>query len=298
MAEAGAGNAGAGGQGDAGKGAGDGAAGAGGQGDAGKGAAPAWHGYTEQADIDYVATKGWQGPADAVKSYRSAEKLIGRNPDQLLVLPRADDPDGTRAVLAKLGLPEKPDAYDMKVGLPKDAQVNEDFAKSMQGMLHKAGITTGQAKQLVSDWNAMSLAQQTQASKDYELNVQADKQLLLDEWKGGHDRMMNRAKTAATALGFTGELIDAVEQKLGYAKTYKMFAEIGGKLGEDTFVGAGEKTGGFGATLTPAEAKTQLAEMRADLNHVKAMMDKSHPGHKLAQEKENKLFAIMYPSDK
>lgn len=257
--------------------------------------APAWHGYTEQADIDYVATKGWTGPADVMKSYRSAEKLIGRNPDTLLTLPRADDPEGTRAAFVKLGLPEKADAYDMRVGLPKDATIDDAFAKQMQGVLHKAGLTAGQATALIGEYNGMTLAQQAQAAKDYELSVQSDKQALLDEWKGGHDRMMNRAKTAVTALGFTGELIDAVERQVGYAKTYKMFAEIGAKLGEDSLVLGDKDKPGFVANLTPGEAKAQWEEFKLDKNNVAALGDVNHPGHKGAKAKQTAWFKVMYP---
>lgn len=257
------------------------------------GAAP-WHGLTDPEAVSYITNKGWQGPADVIKSYQGAEKLIGRDPTTLLQLPRADDPEGMKAVFQKLGLPDSPDKYDMKIGLPKEAQVDEGFAKSMQGVLHKANITGDQAKVLVTEYNAMQLAAIEQANKDYELNVAADKQSLLDEWKGGHERMMNRAKTAATALGFTPELIDAVEKQVGYAKTYKMFADIGAKLGEDGLVTAGKETA-FGETLTPAEAKAQWDQFKMDPNNVKALTDKSHPGHQAAQAKQTKLFSIMYP---
>lgn len=270
-----------------------GAAGASGAGGTG-GGAPPWHGLTDPDAVSYITNKGWQGPADVIKSYQGAEKLIGRDPTTLLQMPRADDPDGMRAVFTKLGLPDSPDKYDMKVGLPKDAQVNDDFAKSMQGVLHKAGVTDVQAKTLVAEYNAMQLAAIEQQATDYNLNVAADKQALLDEWKGGHDRMMNRAKTAAQTLGFTPELIDAVEKQVGYAKTYKMFADIGAKLGEDGLVTAG-KTADFNAQLTPAEAKAQWDATKLDPNFTKALMDKSHPGHKVAQEKQNRLFAVMYP---
>ena len=256
-----------------------------------------WHGITDTDAAAYVANKGWQSPQDVIKSYQGVEKLIGRDPSTLIPIPRLDDPEGVKSVFQKLGLPESPDKYDMKVGLPKEAKVDEGFAKTMQGMFHKANLTVDQAKTLAADYNALSVAKAAQEAKDYELNVQADKQSLLDEWKGGHDRMMNRAKTAATSLGFTTELIDAIEKQVGYAATYKMFAEIGGKLGEDTLVTPNKNTD-FGNTLTPDEAKAQLATARSDPNHRAALMDKSHPGHKLAQEKENKLFAIMYPGGK
>lgn len=253
-----------------------------------------WHGLTDPDAASYITNKGWQNPADVIKSYQGAEKLIGRDPSSLVTLPRADDPEGQRALFQKLGLPESPDKYDMKVGLTKDTAVDEGFAKNMQGLLHKANITDGQAKELIGGYNAMLLAQQEQAAKDYELNVQADKRSLLDEWRGGHDRMMNKAKTAAQTLGFTPELIDAIEKEVGYAGTYKMLAEIGAKLGEDGLV-TDAKGAGFEGQLTPQEAKAQWDQFKMDPNNVKALTDKSHPGHKTAQEKQTKLFSIMYP---
>jgi hypothetical protein len=185
----------------------------------------------------------------------------------------------------------------MTVGLPQGAKPDPNFSKTMQGILHKSNLTDTQAKTLVAEYNTLNTSLAEQAAKDYELNVQADKQALLDEWKGGHDRMMNRAKTAATTLGFTPELIDAIEKQVGYAGTYKLLAEIGSKLGEDTLITQSKNTD-FGTQLTPDEAKSQLATARSDPNHRAALMDKNHPGHKMAQEKENKLFAIMFPSGK
>jgi hypothetical protein len=250
-------------------------------------AAAPWHGLTDPDAAAYITNKGWAAPADIVKSYQGVEKLIGRDPSTLITMPRMDDPEGVKSVFQKLGLPESPDKYDMAVGLPKGAKPDEGFAKTMQSILHKSNVTDSQAKTLVAEWNTMQTAARDQAAKDYELNVAADKQSLLDEWRGGHDRMMNRAKTAATTLGFTPELIDSIEKSLGYAGTYKLLAEMGGKLGEDTLVTPNKNTD-FGTTLTPDEAKNQLATARSDPNHIAALKDKSHPGHKMAQEKEKR----------
>jgi hypothetical protein len=260
-------------------------------------AATPWHGITDPDAAAYISNKGWTAPADIVKSYQGVEKLIGRDPSTLITMPRLDDPEGVKSVFQKLGLPESPDKYDMSVGLPQGAKPDPNFSKTMQSILHKSNLTDGQAKTLVAEYNALNATLAEQAAKDYELNVQADKQALLDEWKGGHDRMMNRAKTAATTLGFTPELIDAIEKQVGYAGTYKLLAEIGSKLGEDTLITQHKNTD-FGTQLTPDEAKSQLATARSDPNHRAAIMDKSHPGNKAAQEKENKLFAIMYPGNK
>ena len=277
--------------------AGAGGAGAADAGSAGQGAAP-WHGHTDEADVGYITGKGWKAPQDVIKSYREAERFIGRDPSTLLSLPRADDPEGLKAVFTKLGMPATADKYDITAGLPKGAKVDEGFSKQMQGIFHKANLTDAQAKILATDYNAMTAQFNEQALKDYELNVQADKSALLDKWRGGHDRMMNTAKTAATSLGFTPELLDAIENHVGYAKTYELLAEIGGKLGEDKLVSKDKDGGGFNAQLTPAEAKNQWEAKKLDTNFLGALKDPTHPGHKAAQAQQSALFAIMYPNER
>lgn len=254
-----------------------------------------WHGLTDPEAVSFVENKGWQAPADAIKGYRDLEKFVGADPSSIVKLPRADDPDGMRQVFQKLGMPEKPDAYDMKLGLPKDAKVDEGFAKGMQQILHEANVTKSQADVLVGKYNAMLTAAAEQQAKDYELNVQADKAALLDEWKGGHDRMMAKAKAAAQTLGFTPEMIDGIEKTVGYAGTYKLLAEIGAKLGEDGLVTNGGKTPTFDGMLTPQEAKAQWEQSKLDPNFVAALKDPNHPGHKAAQAKQTTWFKVMFP---
>lgn len=293
------GDAGAGGQGSgqgSGQGEGQGAGQGTGQG-SGQGAAPAWHGLPE-TDTDgsaYVGVKGWKAPADVIKSYREAEKLIGRDPNTLLVLPRADDPAGLTAAFTKLGRPEKPEAYDYKAGLPKDVKVDENFGKAMQGFFHKANLTADQAKTLATDYNSHLVAQQEQAEKDYKLSVELGKKELLTKWGGGHDRMLNVAQTTAKALGFTPELMDAIERQVGYKATYEMLVDIGSKLGEDKFVDGNSRRNGFGDTLTPDEAKQQWDAKKLDPNYMAALQDPQHPGHKAAQATQSALFKVMYP---
>ena len=258
-------------------------------------AAAPWHGYAETAaeDVAYVGAKGWKGPQDVITSYRNAEKLIGKNPDALLVMPRADDPAGLRGVLSKLGLPDAPDKYEFAKppeGMTADASY-EAFAR---GTFHKIGLLPGQAKELTQAHNEYVAGVMAQQAKDYELKVTTEKANLLREWGGGHERMMAAAKSAATALGFTAAMIDSMEQNVGYDGTYKFFAALGQKMGEDGFVTGGDKQK-FGAVLTPAEAKVEWDTMRADPVMSKALLDKSHPQHAQAKDKQSKLFAVMYP---
>lgn len=284
MADAGAGQVGAG---DAG------AAGAAGAGQAGAGAAAPWHGQTDPEVVAWIENKGWKGPADAVQHSRSAEKLIGRDPSTLLPIPRADDPAGFRSVMAKLGLPESPDKYEFAKaeGITPD----EGYVGWAKNTFHKVGMTAAQVKELTAEHNAYVAAQLKQQETDYNLAVEADKKALLNEWKGGHERMMTAAKTAVAALGFTQPMIDAMERTVGYAATMKHFAELGQKLGESSFSSGTQKTNTFGPTMAPAEAKAEWEKMKADPVMIAALKDTNHPNHKSAKEKQTQLFAVMYP---
>jgi hypothetical protein len=247
---------------------------------------------TEAADVAYVTNKGWKAPADVYKSYRGVETLIGKDPSTLLTIPRADDPVGQRVAFAKLGMPESADKYEIVA--PEGAP--DTYKAWVKDTFHKAGLTAAQAKALSTANTEYVKTQSAEGEKAYNLSVQTDKATLLSEWRGGYERQMNAAQTAVKALGFTGEMIDALEQTQGYAATMRFFAALGSKLGEDSFVSGADKSGGgFGATMTPAEAGVEWEKIKADPVQAKALTDNSHPGHAAAALKQKQLFAIMYP---
>lgn len=259
----------------------------------GTGEAAPWHGQTDPAAVEYIRTKGWQAPADILKSYQGAEKLIGRDPSTLIPLPSADDPAGIRAVFSKLGMPETPDKYEIDKPGGEADPAYEAWARNT---FHNLGLTAAQAKNLTKEYNAYAAQSQAEATKNYERQVQSDKAALLAEWRGGYERMASSAQTAVQALGFTGEMVDALESQIGYAGVMKFFAGIGQKLGEDSFVSTAGKGSGFGATQTPAEAKADWEAMKLDPVQSKALQDASHPGHEAAKAKQKQLFTIMYPA--
>lgn len=257
-------------------------------------AAPPWHGMTDPEAAAFVQNKGWTSPADVIKSYQGAEKLIGRDPNTLLVVPRADDPEGFRAVMQKLGLPESPDKYEF--AKPDGLPVDPGYEKWSRDTFHKLGLPAPVVKQLTAEHNAYVKSVVEAQEKEYAQKVAADKQALIAEWRDGHERMMNAAQSAAKNLGFTGEMIDAMEKSVGYAATMKFFANLGQKMGEDGFVTSGDgKPGKFGQGLTPAEAKSEWDAMKADPVMSKALFDPSHPAHAQAKEKQARLFKTMYP---
>lgn len=256
--------------------------------------APAWHGFTTPEDIAFVDNKGWKSPADIVKSYRGAEGLLGRDPSHLVQIPRSDDPAGFRAVMEKLGLPASADKYEFDK--PDGVTVDPAYETWAKDTFHKVGLPANVAKALTAEHNAFIKATLEKQNSDYAMRVQSDKDTLAREWGGGAERMYAAASTAAKALGFTAPMIAAMEKEIGYAGTHKFFAQVATKLGEDSFVKGGAGGGKFTDTMTPAEAKVAWDTMRANKDDAAALTDNQHPGHKLAKEKQAKLFAIMYPT--
>lgn len=258
----------------------------------GAGGAAAWHGLTEADAVAYIGNKGWQSPADVIKSYQGAEKLIGRDPSTLLVVPRADDPAGMRAAFQKLGMPEDPKAYEFDT--PKGAALDEAYLNWARGTFHELGLTKTQVKELSAKHNAYVAEFLTKQQADYEAQTALEKKELLGEWRGGHERMLTVAQAAAKALGFEQPVIDAIEKSIGYAKTMKLFAGIGQKMSESGFVSSGERPK-LDGMMTPDEAKQQWEVMKVDPVESKALFDATHPGHKTAKEKQSRLFKVMYP---
>jgi hypothetical protein len=245
----------------------------------------------------YVANKGWKNPADVIQSYRGAEKLIGRDPNTLLTIPKADDPAALRGVLTKLGLPETPDKYAFAEP-PEGITQDEGYVAFARGAFHDIGLLPAQATRLTDLHNQyMANVLQKQAA-DYNLSVETDKKALLAEWGGGHERMMNAAKTAAKALGFDATTIDAIERDKGYAGTWRFFAELGKKLGEPGFTSSTGSASFNNATMTPDEARIQWQQLQNDPVWKKEAADRTHPNHEAAAKKQRALFAIMYPDNK
>ena len=256
--------------------------------------AATWYDSVANAETKtWVAQKGWSSMDAALESGRHLEKLIGAPADEVVRLPKNPDEAAVRGVLSRLGLPETPDKYEIATveGVP----VDPEYAKWAQDIFHKVGLTASQAKALSTE-NATYVKQAMEKQEaDYKANVAADTAALQSEWRNGYENQINKAKTAASQLGFTGEMVDAMESTVGYANTMKFFANLANKLGEDKFIGAEGPTGkNFETGMTPAEAKVEYERLVADPAFSTALLNKEHVNHKSAVAKKAQLHSIMH----
>lgn len=170
---------------------------------------------------------------------------------------KADAPAEAPAVDPKTIVPDSPDGYTLPVPEGDDGA----FAKTASAWFHEAGVPPAQAEKLAEKWNAFA-AEQAKASQEEEAaqeaqaeaQFKADEASLRKEWGDKYDANIELGKRAYREFGFTSDVVDAIEAKVGPAQLFKLFANIGKGLGEDTALGVSSSTN----SLTFASAAEKL----------------------------------------
>lgn len=170
---------------------------------------------------------------------------------------KADEPKAAEPVDPKMVVPETPDGYTLPVPEGEDGA----FAKTAASWFHEAGIPPAQAEKLAEKWNEFTaehhrLAAEAEANaeKQAEAKFKADDSALRKEWGDKYDANIELGKRAYREFGFTEDVVDAIESKVGSAELFKIFAKIGQGLGEDTALGLDKGSN----TLTFASAAEKL----------------------------------------
>lgn len=245
-----------------------------------------WHSSFDEETRGWIENRGLhqkksnEAVVELVKTARSAEKKFGVPQDRLITLPASLDEEGVLdPIYDRLGRPAKPADYGLAAPDADDA-VGAEFATSLSGVFHKAGLSKSQASLVFK-------AIDEYATKVYETQKgstatqrAADMQKLETEW--GEQATFNKllAQEAVKATGASKEEIDALVAALGSdAAVVRFFNRIGQKRGgEATFMGGDNPTLKYGAT-TPEAAKARLEELRGDkewAGKFRALMDDPH----------------------
>lgn len=229
---------------------------------------------------------------DFAKSYRTMESIMGKSvriPDD------GATPQEVADFRAKLGVPEKPDGYEIKFaeGVPVDEKLLGSYLEAA----HKAGIPKSAAQELAHWWaNQMqgsvegtrASAEQQKAAWDAELRK---------EWGYAHDRNLKIAgNTLGHLIALAGETPDANHPLVkmlnqtgmgDHPAMIRFFHKLAAKFGEDAFLDADQGP----SAEDVASAKARIAELRNDAKG--AYWDGNHPGHKDAVEEMKRLNEIV-----
>lgn len=261
------------------------------------GAANDWHaGFDDD-------TKGWLGgmgidklPANealakVIPMYRGAEQKLGVPADQLLRMPKDDnDADGFKAVMAKLGAPETPDGYGLKVD---DGQPDE-FLKTATGWFHELGIPKRQAAGLAGKWNEYVASQQTAAAEAQKARNDADYDALQKEWgDADFDAKIELGNRVIRAAGLSDDEAKQINAAIGLKRAAHLFAYLGGAMGEDRFKG-GEYGGGNRFQMSPTQLRARIGEIQAD----PAYMNGDSPKHAALVAEAMELRKLLHPEEK
>ncbi|RJO61602.1 MAG: hypothetical protein C4542_06065 [Dehalococcoidia bacterium] len=253
-------------------------------------AAPAtdWSAGLDPDTGAYTKNKGWKAPSDIITSYRNLEKVIGADrAGRTVVLPGKDaKPEELEALYNRLGRPASPDKYSIS------AEGDDGgFTEWARGTFHKSGLTDVQAKSLAGEYQAYAKQVSERRAAEMADKMAAEHESLKKEWGAKYEHNVGVAKRAAAAFGVPPEVLDTLQQAIGFAGVMKFMATVGAKMGEDTFEEGGDKGGGFGL-LSPAEAKAELDRLMSDKDFKTAWLDKNHPRHAEMMERKARLVQM------
>jgi hypothetical protein len=157
-----------------------------------------------------------------------------------------------------VGAPDKAEAYELPVPEGQDGE----FAKTAATWFKDAGLLPQQAQALAGKWNEFTAAQaaaaeaaETQRIAQLDQQNKVQEAALKNEWGQSHDANMELARRAVRQFIPTekaGDVIAALEDRLGYAETIKLMHSIGKGLGEHDAPGLGR---------APAPGRKSAAEI-------------------------------------
>lgn len=237
----------------------------------------------------YAQTRGWKDVTSVVDSFRNSEKLLGVPADRLLKLPEKDDSPDWNGVWSKLGKPESPDKYGLKIPESGDPA----FAKTASEWFHKLNIPAKSAQGLVDNFFQYQQSIAEEQMKQEQIKSEAELTTLKSEWGADYGKNTEFAKRAVQEFGVTQEQLSSIEAAMGTAAFMKLWHTIGSKIGESQFhEGGGGGGGGGGFGITKEQAIHKIATLKAD----SLWVDRYLKGDASAKDEMSRLMTIAHGS--
>lgn len=227
--------------------------------------------------------QGFKSPADLVKSYIHAQKMVGA--DKVVIPGKHATEDDWKGVFKKLGLPESPDKYE----LPAEG-ADPEFLKGFKEAAHKHGILPKQAQELYGWYAQAQKAAVEKAKVDYESQVKIGLDKLKEEWGGEAEYTKNMSVAKKALFNFFGK--DTVEwvEKTGLGNDpqfIKLMNKVGKAMGEDAIKGEG----GVSFNDSDESIHKQIEEILK--NPSGPYWDASHPEHDKAVQHVQGLYGRL-----
>ena len=187
------------------------------------------------------------------------------------------DPAAVERMWKRLGLPSKPEEYEV----PEDATKAGLDVNDLRALAAKTKLTKGQFRDLVATMSAATLEQKRLAA--------LDKVALEQEWGEAKEERTLAAHAAAMKMG-----LDESEVKALTPKQLRAFFAVAKAVGVNRSEFRRQADGGGGAEpLAPGEAQRQMDEIRGNPHYFDAYTNPSE--HRRLVSRMSELAAMAYP---
>lgn len=241
---------------------------------------------------DLFREKKYANPVVSADAYYSANRMVN---GQAVEIPQADaKPEVWNDFYTKLGRPEAPEKYDVKIA--DGITVDDNMLKFGKQMAFDLGLPPAKAQQMVDKWNEFAMKQNGAGIAEQQQANDKEADAVKITWGDKYDANLGNGKRAVQALYDLTKpeekaLFSKIEGHIGAASMLDLFARLGSKSGEGGLVGGGSTTTDNIATMTVTQANAEINRLRADVEFGKKFNDKNHPEHKDAVERMNSLYA-------
>lgn len=240
---------------------------------------PDWKAALPEELRNNAVISTFKTPDDLVKSYISAQQLIGA---KRIALPK---PNATEQELNEfyqsIGRPEAIDKYSEGTVKPAEG-LNIDkagLAKAKETMF-KLGLTDAQQKGLMDFYLSGLNENHSALTKETEQGRVNAENALRQEWGSKFDSNLSVVKNVIRHFG-SDELAAELQTSLGNnVGLTKLLLKFGETLIEDKNV---QKKFSIEVN-TPAAARARIEELKSDVQFQKALNDRNDPGHNQAVE--------------
>ena len=228
------------------------------------------------------------GLSEVAKSYVNLEKLLGH---EKVPLPKGpEDQEGRAAFNKAIGVPPSPEQYNLPDReMPGGIEAATQDKGTFQGVMHKYGLTPEQAQGLWKEYNDMASGAYQKIQQDYSARLDQNINALRKEWGDAYAGNVELGQMVINKFADDNKQADFLTANLAKDPAgLKFLAKIGSQFAEN-------KVGDFQYkrfSMTPEEAKNEVARIKADPNHAYRSEKATDDDHQNAVEHVNRLIAI------
>jgi hypothetical protein len=220
------------------------------------------------------------------------DKHYGVPAEHIIKLPSFDDAEGLSQLYTKLGRPETSDKYEISV--PEGVAFDDTRSKALKDEFHKLGLSQKQAEGIMNTYKGFIEADMNNLNAQTEAENVAGELQLRNQWGKQYDEILTQ--TQEYMKNNVDEKTMDMLEKHGLDKVPALIQVVGNLVRQVSNLSTGGGLPGGrgqpGGSLTPAEAKAQIASLKTNKDFTAQLQDKSHPNHGAAVERWKNLYAM------